>query len=96
MDRFAGTCALVLTLGALVTGYLVLLAYAVEPDGSWDHQAVTNSKVAAGLALLSSAVLVLLTWATIKTGWLRTWWYALPAACAIAAALRLTLLAPNL
>ncbi|WP_167382943.1 hypothetical protein [Streptomyces mangrovisoli] len=33
-------CAGVLTLAALVTGYVVLTAHMVEPDGPWDRQAV--------------------------------------------------------
>ncbi|MFC8593897.1 hypothetical protein [Streptomyces atroolivaceus] len=41
-----GVRATVLTVGALVTGYVVLTACMVEPDGLWDHQAITNSEVA--------------------------------------------------
>ncbi|MFD3612819.1 hypothetical protein ACFWXA_33065 [Streptomyces atroolivaceus] len=41
-----GVRATVLTVGALVTGYAVLTACMVEPDGPWDHQAITNSEFA--------------------------------------------------
>ncbi|MEU8540723.1 hypothetical protein AB0C52_12195 [Streptomyces sp. NPDC048717] len=80
----------------MVTGYIVLTSYMVNPDGSWDHQAVTNSNVAAGLGLSFSAVMALVTWITSKAGWLRTWWHAIPTVLAVAALLRLTLLAPEL
>ncbi|CAM5365396.1 hypothetical protein SATRM34S_01557 [Streptomyces atroolivaceus] len=41
-----GVRATVLTVRDLVTGYVVLTACMVEPDGPWDHQAITNSEVA--------------------------------------------------
>ncbi|KDQ71286.1 hypothetical protein ACFYPK_19565 [Streptomyces halstedii] len=91
-----GVCALVLSLGALVTGYVVLTAYMIEPDGPWDTQAVTNSKVAGGVGLALSALTAPLTWLFVRAEWLRKWWYAIPAALAVAALLRLTLLAPSL
>jgi hypothetical protein len=68
----------------------------VEPDGPWDKQAVTNSGVAASVGLAFSGVVALLTWLFIKAKWLRKWWYAVPAVLAVAALLRLTLLAPEL
>jgi hypothetical protein len=68
-------CALVLALGTLATGYVVLTAYMVEPDGPWDKQAVTNSGVAASVGLAFSGVVALLTWLFIKAKWLRKWWY---------------------
>ncbi|MGW2208333.1 hypothetical protein [Streptomyces sp. NPDC001781] len=43
-----------------------------------------------------SAVLGLLTWALVKAGWLRAWWFVVTVAFAVAALLRLTLLAPEL
>ncbi|MFD9094842.1 hypothetical protein [Streptomyces collinus] len=89
-------CAVVLALVALVTGYVVLTAYMVEPDGSWDRQAVTGSRVAAGVGLGFCCVLALLTWVFVKAEWLRRWWYVVPVALAVAALLRLTLLAPAL
>ncbi|MFD0120192.1 hypothetical protein [Streptomyces virginiae] len=89
-------CAFVLTFGHLVTGYVLLTAYMVEPDGPWDSQAVTNAKVAAGLGLTFSVVTALLSWVFVKAGWLRGWWYAAPAGLAVAALLRLTALAPQL
>ncbi|MFJ3279632.1 hypothetical protein [Streptomyces halstedii] len=91
-----GVCAVVLSLGALATGYVVLTAYMIEPDGPWDTQAVTNSEVAGGVGLALSAVTALLTWLFVRAEWLRRWWYALPVAFAVAALLRLTLLAPGL
>ncbi|MFG2353472.1 hypothetical protein [Streptomyces sp. NPDC048521] len=42
------------------------------------------------------AVLALLTWVSVKPEWLRRWWYAAPAVLALAALLRLTVLAPSL
>ncbi|MFG3550310.1 hypothetical protein [Streptomyces sp. NPDC047725] len=94
-DRLGtGVCAIVLVLGAFVTGYVVVTGYVIEPDGPWDQQAVTNSRVAAGLGLALCALTALLTWVFAKAGWTRRWWYALPAACGVAALLRLTLLAP--
>ncbi|MGW1540487.1 hypothetical protein ACWCPM_09625 [Streptomyces sp. NPDC002309] len=92
----AAVCAGVLALGTLVTGYVVLTAYMVEPDGPWDRQAVTNSGVAAGVGVAFSAFLALLTWAFVQAKWLRKWWYAVPVTLAIAALLRLTVLAPGL
>ncbi|MEU5532096.1 hypothetical protein [Streptomyces sp. NPDC020362] len=91
-----GLCAVVLALGALVTGFVVLTAYVIEPDGPWDRQAVTDSRVATGLGLALCAVMALLTWVFARAGWLRRWWYGIPAALAVAALLRLTLLAPGL
>lgn len=91
-----GVCATVLTVGTLVTGYVVLTAYLVEPDGPWDQQAVTNSKVAGAIGLVFSALMALLTMAFVRAGWLRKWWHAIPAALAITALLRLTLLAAEL
>ncbi|MFE5853340.1 hypothetical protein ACFQ61_08990 [Streptomyces sp. NPDC056500] len=89
-------CAVVLTVGHLVTGFVVLTAYMVEPNGPWDRQAITNSGIAAGIALALTAVTALLTWLFVKAEWLRRWWFALPAVFAVAAILRLTLLAPEL
>ncbi len=89
-------CAVVLALATLVTGYVVLTAYMVEPDGPWDRQAVTNSSVAASVGLGFSGIMALLTWLFIKAKWLRTWWYTIPTALVIAALLRLTVLAPEL
>ncbi|MFE1231892.1 hypothetical protein [Streptomyces sp. NPDC059442] len=89
-------CGATLLLGHLVTGYLVLLAYTVEPDGPWDRQAVTNSGFAAGFGLAVSLVTALLTLWFVKAEWSRRWWFALPTALAVAAVLRLTLLAPTL
>ncbi|WP_371615566.1 hypothetical protein [Streptomyces sp. NBC_00454] len=85
-----------LALAHLVTCYVVLTAYMVEPDGPWDRQAVTNSGFAAGAALCFTVVTVLLSWMFVKVGWLRGWWFVLPALSAVAAVLRLTLLAPQL
>ncbi|WP_330296092.1 hypothetical protein [Streptomyces sp. NBC_00503] len=92
----AAVCATVLVLGHLVTCYFVLTAYMVEPDGPWDRQAVTNCGVAAGAALCCTVVTTLLSWLFVKVGWLRRWWFALPALWAVAAVLRLTLLGPQL
>lgn len=91
-----GVCAVLLALGALVTGYVVLTAYVVEPDGPWDTQAVTNANVAAGIGLAFSGVVALLTWMFVKAEWLRKWWYVIPSILVIAALLRLTLLGPEL
>ncbi|MFI8194665.1 hypothetical protein ACIF8T_39185 [Streptomyces sp. NPDC085946] len=91
-----GVCAVVLFLGSVVTAYVVLTAYMVEPDGPWDQQAVTNSKVAAGMGLAFCVVLASLTWVFAKAEWLRRWWYAIPAVLALAALLRLTVFAPQL
>ncbi|MFD3499321.1 hypothetical protein ACFWWT_06320 [Streptomyces sp. NPDC058676] len=89
-------CAVVVALGALVTGYVVLTAYMVEPDGPWDRQAVTNSGVAAGIGLAFSGVVALLTWMFVRAQWMRRWWYAIPTLLAVAALLRLTVLAPEI
>ncbi|MGW2560381.1 hypothetical protein ACWCXB_14265 [Streptomyces sp. NPDC001514] len=92
----SAVCAVVLALGHLVTGYVVLTAYMVEPDGPWDRQAVTNSSFAAGIALAFSVVTALLSWLFVKAEWLRRWWFVLPALLAVVAILRLTLLSPEL
>ncbi|WP_329350697.1 hypothetical protein OG226_30895 [Streptomyces sp. NBC_01261] len=89
-------CALVLTLGHLVTAYLTLLAYAADPAGPWDSETVAHSNFAAGSSLALTAVTAGLSWAFVKGEWLRRWWYAIPSALAVAAVLRLTLLAPEL
>lgn len=88
-------CSLVLTMGNLVTAYLELLAYAVEPAGPWDSEAIAHSNFAAGLALVLAVVTALLSWVFMKAEWLRRWWSAVPAALVLAAILRLTLLAPD-
>ncbi|MFJ4686752.1 hypothetical protein ACIQNG_13335 [Streptomyces sp. NPDC091377] len=87
-------CALVVAVATLVTAYAVVTAYMIEPDGPWDDQAVTNANVAATVGLAFSTVIALLTWLFVKAGWLRRGWYAIPAALALAAVLRLTLLGP--
>ncbi|MEU6882361.1 hypothetical protein [Streptomyces sp. NPDC046712] len=92
----AVVCAVVLGLGHVVTGYLILVAWTIEPDGSWDRQAVTNSDFAAGFGLALSVVTALLTLWFVKAEWLRTWWFAIPTVLAAAAILRLTFLAPVL
>ncbi|MFD6420704.1 hypothetical protein [Streptomyces sp. NPDC060198] len=91
-----GVSAVVLVAGALVTGYLVFVAYMVEPDGSWDAQAVTNARVCAAMGLLLAVLLAAATWVPVRCAWLRTYWYAAPAALALAALLRLTLFSPVL
>ncbi|MFC7929387.1 hypothetical protein ACPCAE_30995 [Streptomyces cinereoruber] len=91
-----GVSVVVIALGVLVTGYFVLIAYMVDPDGPWDRQAVTSSHIAAGIGLVFAAFLALVTWIVAKAGWLRKGWHVLPAALAFAALLRLTLLAPEL
>ncbi|MEU3446474.1 hypothetical protein AB0H29_04455 [Streptomyces thermolilacinus] len=75
---------------------MVLTAFMVEPDGPWDRQAVTNSSVAAGIALAFAFVTGLLSWVFVKAAWLRKWWYIIPAVLALAALLRLTVLVPEL
>ncbi|MFD7547992.1 hypothetical protein ACFV0R_01305 [Streptomyces sp. NPDC059578] len=67
-----------------------------SPDGPWDDQAVTNAGFAAGIGLAVAVVTALLSWACVKPEWLRGWWYAFPVALALAALLRLTVLAPGL
>jgi len=89
-------CALVLTLGHLVTAYMALLTYAADPAGPWDSETVAHSNFAAGFALALTAVTAGLSWVFVKAGWVRRWWYAVPAGLAVAAVLRLTLLAPEL
>ncbi|MFI8292837.1 hypothetical protein EAO71_28080 [Streptomyces sp. ms191] len=81
---------------ATSTGYLVVLAHTVEPDGPWDGQAVTDSGFAAGFGPAVSVVTALLTLWFVKAEWARRCWFALAAAPAAAAVLRLTLLAPTL
>ena len=89
-------CALVLTLGHLVTAYLTLLAYAATPAGPWDSETAAHSNFASGTALALTAVTAGLSWVFVKAGWLRRWWYTVPSALAVAALLRLTVLAPEL
>ncbi|MEV6512299.1 hypothetical protein AB0M61_40115 [Streptomyces sp. NPDC051642] len=80
-----------------MTAYLTLLAYAADPAGPWDSETVTtHSNFAAGSALALTAVTAGLSWVFVKAEWLRRWWYAIPSALALAALLRLTLLAPEL
>lgn len=80
----------------LITGYTMLTAYVVEPDGPWDHQAVTNAQIAAGTALALCAMVALAGWLYVRTPWLRVWALVPPATLAVAALLRLTVLAPAL
>ena len=88
-------CAVVLGAGHLVAMYLLLLAYAAEPAGPWDTETVAHSGFAAGTALGLTVVTALLTLLFVKARWLRRWWFAVPTALALAAILRLTLLAPQ-
>ncbi|WP_328933808.1 MULTISPECIES: hypothetical protein [unclassified Streptomyces] len=88
-------CGLVLTLLHLVTTYLTLLAYAADPAGPWDTETVAHSNFAAGSALALTAVTAGLSWVFVKAGWVRRWWYAVAAGLAVAAVLRLTVLAPG-
>ncbi|MEV5444350.1 hypothetical protein AB0N23_17700 [Streptomyces sp. NPDC052644] len=74
---------------------MVLTAFMVEPDGPWDHQAATNAAVAAGVALALAAVTAVFSRLAVKAAWLRTWWYVVPTVLAVAAILRLTVLAPE-
>lgn len=92
----SGICALVLTLGHLVTAYMTLLAYTADPAGPWDSETVAHSDFASGTALVLTAVTAGLSWVFVKAEWLRRWWYAIPSALAVAALLRLTVLAPGL
>jgi hypothetical protein len=86
-------CGLVLSAANLVTGYLVFLACLVEPGGSdW----VAHYQFTSGFALIFSAGTALLTWVFVLAEWVRRWWYAVPVLLAVAALLRLTLLAPHL
>ncbi|MGK5497248.1 hypothetical protein [Streptomyces sp. URMC 125] len=91
----AAVCAVVLTFLHTVAGYLVLLAYAAGTANPWERDAAAHSGFAAGAALVAVLVSAPLTWASVRTGRLRGWWYALPALLAAAALLRLTLLAPG-
>ncbi|MDQ1007436.1 hypothetical protein QFZ82_001921 [Streptomyces sp. V4I23] len=88
-------CATLLVAVHLVTAYLLLLAYAAEPAGPWDTETVSHSEFAAGTALGLTVVAALLTLPFVKARWLRRWWFAVPAMFALAAVLRLTLLAPQ-
>ncbi|MEW2134860.1 hypothetical protein [Streptomyces sp. NPDC005435] len=90
-----GVCAVILALGTLVTGYVVVTAYTVEPDGPWDQHAVTGSRVVSGLGLALRTVMALLTWVSVKAERAHPWWYAVPAVPAAGVVLRLTLLAPQ-
>ncbi|MFJ3514051.1 MULTISPECIES: hypothetical protein [unclassified Streptomyces] len=90
-------CVLVLAVGNLASGYLVLLAHAAQPRGPWDSETVAHSGIAAGLALALTVVTALLSGVFVKAEWLGgRGWFALPAVAALAAILRLTLLAPAL
>lgn len=84
-------CASIIGLGHLVTGYVLLVAYMVEPGTS---ETSAHSAVASGLGLVFAVVTALLTLLFVKAGWLRRWWLAVPAALALTAILRLTVLAP--
>ncbi|MET7486010.1 hypothetical protein [Streptomyces sp. NPDC005538] len=89
-------CAVVLMLCHVVTTYLTLLAYLSDPAGPWDTETVSHSGFAAGTALALTAVTAGLTWVFVKAEWSRRWWYGVPAVLAVAALLRLTVLAPGL
>ena len=88
-------CGLILATGQLVTAYVAFLAYMAEPAGPWDSETVSHARFASGLALVLSAVTALLTWVFTKAQWSRKWWYAISAVLALAAFLRLTVLAPT-
>jgi hypothetical protein len=91
----AAVCAVVLALLHTAAGYLAFLAYAAGIASPWERDAAAHSGFAAVLALMVVLVSAPLTWASVRTGRLRGWWYALPAVLAAAALLRLTLLAPE-
>lgn len=84
-------CGVLLSAGHLVATYLVLLAYMVEPGTT---ETAAHSGAAAGLGMGVTAVTGILTLLFVKAGWLRRWWFTMPALIAIAAVLRLTVLAP--
>jgi cytochrome bd-type quinol oxidase subunit 2 len=88
-------CAVALTLLHTAAGYLVLLAYAAGTASPWERDAAAHSGFAAGAALAVVLVSAPLTRVFVRAGWLRGWWYALPAVLAAAALLRLTLLVPE-
>ncbi|THA86257.1 hypothetical protein [Streptomyces sp. A0592] len=92
----SAACAVLLTLGNLLTGYLLLLAHAAEPAGPWDGEAVAHADITAALALALAVSMALLTWVFLRAEWLRRWWLVPPALFAFDAVLRLTLLAPEL
>jgi hypothetical protein len=96
--RLAGTVvtALILAVGHTVTAYFTYLAYMANPAGSWDREAVSHSGFSSGITLALSVITALLTALFVKARWLRRWWYAIPVLLAVAALLRLTLLAPEL
>ncbi|WP_329376148.1 hypothetical protein OG625_01535 [Streptomyces sp. NBC_01351] len=96
--RLVGTvvCTLLLALGNLVTGYLAFLAYAVGPAGPWDTEGLAHAEYAAGLGLALAVATALLSWVFVKAEWVGRGWFAAPAVPAVAAVLRLTLLAPGL
>ncbi|MFG7944506.1 hypothetical protein [Streptomyces cacaoi] len=95
--RWGGPVAMggTVVLCALVPGYFLLLAYAMEPAGPWDQEAVTYSTMTAWLALAADVVVTLLVWLGVRAAWLHRWCLTLPAALAVAAVLRLTVLAPS-
>lgn len=86
-------CATLLALAHLGTGYVVLVAFMAEPGTA---ETAVHSGVASGLALVFTVVTAPLTLLFVKAGWLRAWWYLLPAVLGLAALLRLTVLAPEL
>ncbi|WFB08534.1 hypothetical protein LRS74_16885 [Streptomyces sp. LX-29] len=88
-------CIAILIPCNLVIGYFTFVAYEVEPSGPWDKEAVFHSQLASGMALGACVLLSLPTLFFTATGWLRAWWCAIPGLMAVAAVLRLTLLAPT-
>ncbi len=82
-------CGTVTCLVLAATAYWLLLAYSITPDGPWDHKAVSDARITAGLGLFFACVAGLLVLAFQKAKWLRVWWYALPAVFAAGALWRL-------
>ncbi|TXS52272.1 hypothetical protein [Streptomyces sp. t39] len=78
-------------MGHLASAYLILLAYMVEPGTA---ETTTHSGVAAGLGAGVTTVTGILTLLFVKAGWLRRWWFIVPALIALTAVLRLTVFAP--
>ncbi|MFJ3922145.1 hypothetical protein [Streptomyces sp. NPDC090022] len=88
-------CAVLLAAGSLLAAYGVWFACTSLPsNGDWGPEEAASARNAAVFGLVLSGVTGLLAAVAVKGEWLPRWWYAVPALPAVAALLRLTVLAP--
>ncbi len=82
--------ASVLVAANLVTLYVLYLAVAISPDGSWDvRQSADNVQLLSAVSGVLAVAVAILTAFILATRWLRSrWWLTAPAVMLLCSALR--------